>query len=179
LGLGHQRETHRSILAVGVGVCGGSHRGSHRLRIEPTTHQERPKALKSLGVIRQWTPTQVPGEGNASSRLLGYRQLLGIFSARCVHLDRSKFLPHKLDHVPPNPVLAQFGLHHAMAPGGVSIALLQPPAGERQVINEAKAGEMFEGGRDDSIARMRAPQASFDLPAAAWPRAEEPGRNLQ
>ena len=119
------------------------------------------------------------GEGNSCSGFLGDRQVSSpILRPKRVHLERGQLVAHQLDRFPSDAVLAQLSFDHALATWCVSIALLQPPPGERQVVDEAKCGEMLESGIDDLVARMSATQAPLDLPAAPRPRAEEPRGDL-
>src|SRR5207248_11239618 len=103
----------------------------------------------------------------------------GIASAMSLHLQRRQLVAQLLDHVAANAVLAQLGFDEAPSPRSVSIALLDPPAREREVVDEAELGQVIERLRYDRVRCTRPPQPTLDLPAAPRPNAQEACSDLE
>ena len=76
-------------------------------------------------------------------------------------------------------MLAQLSLDQAPASGGVPISLIDPPTGERQVINQAQPDEMVQCPFDNRFSRATSSQSPLDLPAASRPGPQEAGGDLQ
>jgi hypothetical protein len=84
-----------------------------------------------------------------------------------------------LDDFAWDATLPQLGFYEPSAAGRVAVALLRPPAGERDIVRQAKGGQAIERGLDQRLVGARALQSAAQLPARARPGGEEACGDVQ
>ena len=109
----------------------------------------------------------------ARSRLAGGHRLVFGTALRCAMLG-----PVLLDDVPWYPVLAELGLDHPHASGGMAIALLAPPACEGCVVEVPDLAKPLDDLIDHWLRRPGAAQAALGLQTRPGARPEVPHRDL-
>ncbi|MDQ5840277.1 MAG: hypothetical protein M3537_03835 [Chloroflexota bacterium] len=113
-------------------------------RVEAAAYEEHAEPLQGAAILGDRPPAEVPFERCRRPLLLDQR---GITSGVC---------PERFDDRRRNALRAQLGLECHPTARRVSVALLHPPPGEGDIVDQADAGQTIQGGADDAVRGARA-----------------------
>src|SRR3977135_2066320 len=90
--------------------------------------------------------------------------------------QHGELFAQQVDHITPDPLPSQLCLDHAPAARCMAVTLLEPPAGENEVVEQPKLGHALERDIDDRAGGLGTLEPALNLPAAARSSPEEPRR---